>query len=266
MPIDQVLEARLERRSSVDVDRAEDVQRDREPLERRGTASSGCGLEQEAHAGGGRGEQRVVLGDVRAAHRSRVRDEHGERRRRRAMNRRRQRRGGRARSRRRRTRRVRRCGRRRSPRRRRPHEARERDERAEIAARASAGTSTAASSADGGRGEQRQRRREREPVDVRRRRSRAARRPASSGAERRRDGRIGSGVGRRDRRAGRDRAARPTGEQDATSGTSDRQLAAGAGPGRRPRPPSRRPRCSTPEISRSMYIAASTIATAPTTA
>ena len=38
---DQVLEPRLERPDQVDVDRAQDVERDREPLERRGRASSG---------------------------------------------------------------------------------------------------------------------------------------------------------------------------------------------------------------------------------
>ena len=63
---DQVLEPGLERADEVDVDRAEDVERDREPLEPEEERHQVRRLDEERHAGARGREQRVVLGDVLA--------------------------------------------------------------------------------------------------------------------------------------------------------------------------------------------------------
>ena len=78
----EVLEPRLERADQVDVDRAQHVERDREPLEAEEERHQVRGLDEERHAGAGRREQDVVLGDVLLAHRLAVGDEHGDERRR----------------------------------------------------------------------------------------------------------------------------------------------------------------------------------------
>src|SRR5207245_1753595 len=64
---DQVLEPRLERAFELDVDRAEDVERDREPLEREEEGHQVVRADEERYARTGRGEEGVVLGDVLAA-------------------------------------------------------------------------------------------------------------------------------------------------------------------------------------------------------
>ena len=61
---DQVLEAALERRLAVDVEGAQDVQRDREQLERDEQGDEAVGRGEDAHPGAGEAEQRVVLGDA----------------------------------------------------------------------------------------------------------------------------------------------------------------------------------------------------------
>ena len=61
---DQVLEPRLERALAVGVERAEDVERDREPLEAEEQRHQVPGLDEEEHPGAGGREQRVVLADV----------------------------------------------------------------------------------------------------------------------------------------------------------------------------------------------------------
>ena len=65
---DQVLEPGLERAFQLAVDRAEDVKRDREPLEPEEQRHQVVRRDEEAHAAARRGEQRVVLGDVLVAH------------------------------------------------------------------------------------------------------------------------------------------------------------------------------------------------------
>ena len=66
-PDDQVLEARLERRAPVRVERAQHVESDREPLERQEHRHQVRRGDEEDHPGARRGEERVVLADVRAA-------------------------------------------------------------------------------------------------------------------------------------------------------------------------------------------------------
>ena len=58
----------------VDLDRAEDVQADREPLEAQEEGHQVPGLDEEGHARAGRGEEGVVLADVLLAHAGRVGD------------------------------------------------------------------------------------------------------------------------------------------------------------------------------------------------
>ena len=58
----------------VDLDRAEDVEADREPLEAEEEGHQVPGLDEEGHARAGRGEQGVVLADVLLPHARRVRD------------------------------------------------------------------------------------------------------------------------------------------------------------------------------------------------
>ena len=65
---DQVLEARLERADEVDLDRAQDVEADREPLEAQEERHQVPGLDEEGHARAGRGQERVVLADVLLPH------------------------------------------------------------------------------------------------------------------------------------------------------------------------------------------------------
>src|SRR5947208_682095 len=65
---DQVLEPCLERAFELAVDRAEDVERDREPLEPQEERHQVVGGDEEAHAGAGRRQEGVVLGDVLVAH------------------------------------------------------------------------------------------------------------------------------------------------------------------------------------------------------
>ena len=74
---DQVLQARLERADQVDVDRAEGVEADREPLERQIQRHQVRGLDEERHPGRRRGQQRVVLGDVLVAPALPIGDEDG---------------------------------------------------------------------------------------------------------------------------------------------------------------------------------------------
>ena len=71
---DQVLEPRFERALELAVDRAEDVERDREPLEPQEERHQVVRGDQEAHAGAGRGQEGVELGDVLVAHPLGVRD------------------------------------------------------------------------------------------------------------------------------------------------------------------------------------------------
>ena len=152
--------------------------------------------------------------------------------------------------------RMRALARRRAPRRRTRRRSRRSRLIAATARRGPTGTNTATISSSAGRGEQRERRREREPVDVRlvrslaeplRRSMRSARLPPKRVPGDRGSARPRARAGRR--RAARRTASSPRRRSSAASVT--------AGPGSW---------CSTPEISRSMYIAASTIATAPTTA
>ena len=62
----------------VDLDRAEDVEADREPLEPEEERHQVGRLDEEGHARPGRDQKGVVLADVVLAHAGRVRDEHGE--------------------------------------------------------------------------------------------------------------------------------------------------------------------------------------------
>ena len=79
---DQVLEPRLERADEVDVDRAHDVERDREPLEAEEHRHQVRRPDEERHPGAGRREQRVVLGRrARSRQRSPYEIEHGDERR-----------------------------------------------------------------------------------------------------------------------------------------------------------------------------------------
>ena len=68
----------LERAHEVDLDRAEDVEADREPLEAEEERHQVGRLDEEGHARPGRDQKGVVLADVVLAHAGRVRDEHGE--------------------------------------------------------------------------------------------------------------------------------------------------------------------------------------------
>ena len=75
---DEVLQARLERADEVDVDRAHDVEADREPLEREEERHQVVRGDEEGHPGAGGREQRVVLGVVAVPARLAVRDADGE--------------------------------------------------------------------------------------------------------------------------------------------------------------------------------------------
>ena len=73
----EVLQARLERALPARVDRAEDVERDREPLQAEEERHQRVRLDEEDHPAARRGEQAVVLGDV-ALGALAVGDEHGD--------------------------------------------------------------------------------------------------------------------------------------------------------------------------------------------
>src|SRR5581483_2176432 len=75
---DEVLQTRLERPDQVDVDRRQHVERDREPLEPEEERHQVRRLDEERHPGACGGEQRVVLGDVLVAHPLAVGEEHGD--------------------------------------------------------------------------------------------------------------------------------------------------------------------------------------------
>src|SRR5581483_6270068 len=252
---DQVLQPGLERADEVDVDRAEDVEGDREPLEPEEERHQVRGLDEERHAAAG-GEERVVLGDVLLAPALAVGEEDrdasaggDERLRERgpavAEDRVGDRRGGM-----------------RAPRRERDRE-RERGDEARARARGRERLASVPGREHGHEQEQAgdagqdERRGEREPVDVR---ATDHRNPWQSGV--RQVEPSGARVSAwPEIAAGQAESA----SRQATSGTTiassapRRSSAAGvtAGPGST---------CSTAEISRSMYRAASTIAAAPTTA
>src|SRR6266516_1931518 len=71
---DQVLEPCLERALPLAVDRAEDVERDREPLQPQEERHQVVRRDEEAHAGARRSQEGVELGDVLVAHPVGVRD------------------------------------------------------------------------------------------------------------------------------------------------------------------------------------------------
>ena len=74
---DQVLQARLERFRAVRVEGAEDVQRDREPLQPEEQRHQVGRLDEKGHAAAGSCEEREVLADVVAALCA-PRDQHGD--------------------------------------------------------------------------------------------------------------------------------------------------------------------------------------------
>src|SRR6185437_9635634 len=76
---DQILQAGLERPDQVDVDRREDVERDREPLEPEEQRHQVRGLYEERHPGACGGQQRVVLGDMLVAELLAHREQDGDR-------------------------------------------------------------------------------------------------------------------------------------------------------------------------------------------
>src|SRR3954447_6950970 len=75
---DQVLESRLKPTEQVAVDRAQDVERQREPLEAEKERQQVVRRHEERHAGTGGGKQRVVLGDMAVAHPLAERDADGQ--------------------------------------------------------------------------------------------------------------------------------------------------------------------------------------------
>src|SRR5512132_3926312 len=75
---DEVLEARFQGAHDVDLDRTEDVEADREPLQPEEQRHQVVRLHQERHAAARRGQQRVVLAHVAAARPLAVRDADGE--------------------------------------------------------------------------------------------------------------------------------------------------------------------------------------------
>ena len=75
---DQVLQARLERADEVELDRAEDVERNREPLQPEEERHQVVGLHEERHTAAGRRQQRVELGCVRPARAAAVGDPDGQ--------------------------------------------------------------------------------------------------------------------------------------------------------------------------------------------
>src|SRR5262249_44928990 len=251
---DQVFEPRLERAFELAIDRAEDVERDREPLEPQEEGHQVVRRDEEAHACPGRGEQRVELRDVLAhsppegdadAEQAGAADDH-----------RRQRAEAVA---------AHGVGDDALPLRRvdvdqdrvheRAGEARRCRERSNVAPDAT-GKQYGGHQCDAGGAEQEQLRREGEPVDVRRLDHFAASNCVLTSLD------PWSFVN--------ERCVIAAGQTDSASGHAPSGPPALSRAGRGPRawgePAGPGDWCSTAEISRSMYIAASTIATAPTTA